>query len=80
MTSNDYTISGSVPPYFMNDITLGKNFDFKWAGLSVSLAVKNLFNEKYLSVLARPMPGINGEIFIGITPKFNKRKYAYSQE
>ena len=72
MTSNDYTISGSVPPYFMNDITLNRSFDFRRAGLSVSAAVKNLFNEKYLSVLARPMPGINFEIFVGITPKFGK--------
>lgn len=73
MTSNDYTISGSVPPYFMNDLTLNRAFDFRWAGLSVSAAIKNLFNEKYLSVLARPMPGINFEIFVGITPKFGKR-------
>ena len=72
MTSNDYTISGSVPPYFMNDITLNRSFDFRRAGLSVSAAVKNLFNEKYLSVLARPMPGINFEIFVGIMPKFGK--------
>ena len=72
MTSNDYTIAGSVPPYFMNDITLNRSFDFRRAGLSVSVAVKNLFNEKYLSVLARPMPGINFEIFVGITPKSGK--------
>ena len=72
MTSNDYTIAGSVPPYFMNDITLNRSFDFRRAGLSVSAAVKNLFNEKYLSVLARPMPGINFEIFVGITPKSGK--------
>ena len=26
--------------------------------------------EEYLSVLSRPMPGINFEIFIGITPKW----------
>lgn len=74
MSSNDYTISGSVPPYFMNDLTLSKKFDFRLAGLDISAAIKNLFDEKYLSVLARPMPGINFEIFMGITPKFNCKK------
>ena len=33
-------------------------------------SVNNLFDEEYLSVLSRPMPGINYEIFIGITPKW----------
>lgn len=38
----------------------------------MKFAVNNLFNEDYLSVLSRPMPGINFELFIGITPKFGK--------
>jgi iron complex outermembrane receptor protein len=42
----------------------------RWADLSLKGAVNNLFNEEYLSVLSRPMPGINFEFFIGITPKF----------
>ncbi len=75
MTSNDYTISGQVPPYFMSDVTLSKTLDMPWAGLSFSLSVRNLFDEEYLSVLARPMPGINFEFFVGISPKFDlKRK------
>ncbi|MBO5195049.1 MAG: hypothetical protein J6B62_09160, partial [Bacteroidales bacterium] len=63
-------ISGSVPPYFMNDVTLSKGLCFRWADLSLSLAVRNLFNERYVTVLSRPMPGINFEFFVGITPKF----------
>jgi iron complex outermembrane receptor protein len=54
----------------MSNIVLEKNLNFKWADLSIKGAVNNLFNEEYLSVLSRPMPGINFEIFIGITPKF----------
>lgn len=70
MSSNEDAVSGSVPPYFMNDVTLSKEFFFRWADLSLSLAVRNLFNERYVTVLSHPMPGINFEFFIGITPKF----------
>lgn len=70
MSSNDYTISGYLPEYFMNNVSLEKNFYFKLVDLQLKLAVNNLFNEDYLSVLSRPMPGTNFEFFIGITPKF----------
>lgn len=70
MSSNDYTITGHLPQYFMSNISLEKNFYFKPVDVQLKLAVNNLFNEDYLSVLSRPMPGINFEFFIGITPKF----------
>ena len=70
MTSNDLTISGHLPSYFMNNISLEKSLAFKPLDLQFKLAVNNLFNEDYLSVLARPMPGINFEFFIAITPHF----------
>ena len=70
MSSNDYTITGHLPQYFMSNISLEKNLFFKVMDLQLKLAVNNLFNEDYLSVLSRPMPGINFEFFIGITPKF----------
>lgn len=70
MSSNDYTLSGHLPPYFMSNISLEKNLSFKPLDLQLKVAVNNLFDEEYLSVLSRPMPGINFEIFIGITPKF----------
>lgn len=70
MTSNDYTITGHLPQYFMSNVSLEKNLFFKHIDLQLKLAVNNLFDEDYLSVLARPMPGINFEFFIGITPKF----------
>lgn len=70
MSSNDYTITGHLPEYFMSNISIEKNFFFKPIDLQLKLAVNNLFNEDYLSVLSRPMPRINFELFIGITPKF----------
>lgn len=74
MSSNDYTLTGQLPPYFMNNVTLEKSFSFDWADLSLKGAVNNLFDEEYLSVLARPMPGIHFEVFIGITPRWGKKR------
>ena len=70
MSSNDISLTGKLPPYFMSNISLEKGFSFKWADLSVKGAVNNLFNEEYLSVLSRPMPGINFEVFLSLTPHF----------
>ncbi|MBE6338645.1 MAG: TonB-dependent receptor [Lentimicrobiaceae bacterium] len=70
MSSNDITLTGKLPQYFMSNIALEKEISFKWADVSFKGAVNNLFNEEYLSVLSRPMPGINFEIFVGITPKW----------
>ena len=70
MSSNDLSLTGKLPPYFMSNISLERTVSLKWADLSLKGAVNNLFNEEYLSVLSRPMPGINFEFFIGITPKF----------
>ena len=69
MSSNDISLTGHLPDYYMSNLALEKNFAFSRAGLSLKLAVNNLFNEEYLSVLSRPMPGINFEFFVGVTPK-----------
>ena len=74
MSSNDLSLSGNLPPYFMSNITLEKRFSLAWADLSLKGAVNNLFDEEYLSVLSRPMPGINFELFLGITPKWGSKK------
>ena len=71
MSSGDLSLSGKLPAYFMSNISLEKRFAPKWADLSLRLAVNNLFDEEYLSVLSRPMPGINFELFLSITPKWN---------
>ena len=70
MSSNDYTLTGHLPPYFMSNISLEKRLSLKFVDFQFRLAINNLFNEDYLSVLSRPMPGINFEFFIGLTPKF----------
>ena len=72
MSSNDFTLTGKLPPYFMSNISLEKEFDFSWSELSIKGTINNLFNEEYLSVLSRPMPGINFEIFLSIRPKWHK--------
>lgn len=79
MSSNDYTITGHLPEYFMSNISLEKGLSFRPVDLQLKLAVNNLFDEDYLSVLSRPMPGINFEFFIGITPKFGKPKNKHSE-
>ena len=73
MSSNDISLTGKLPPYFMSNISIEKGLSFKWADISLKGAINNLFNEEYLSVLSRPMPGINFEFFIGIIPKWGKK-------
>ena len=72
MSSNDVTLTGKLPQYFMSNISLEKTLSCKWADFSIKGAINNLFNEEYLSVLSRPMPGINFEVFLGITPKWGE--------
>ena len=70
MSSNDISLTGKLPSYFMSNLTLERGVETRWAELSLKGVVNNLFNEEYLSVLSRPMPRINFEFFIGITPKW----------
>ena len=69
-SSNEQTLTGHLPPYYMNSLSLERLFTWRPLDLSVKAAVNNLFNEEYLSVLSRPMPGINFELFFSFTPKF----------
>lgn len=70
MSSNDLSLSGKLPPYFMNNLSVETLLSFRWANISLKGTINNLFDEEYLSVLSRPMPGINFEFFVGITPKW----------
>lgn len=70
MSSNDISLTGKLPPYFMSNLTVEREVTTQWADLSLKGVINNLFNEEYLSVLSRPMPRINFEFFIGITPKW----------
>ena len=69
MSSNDISISGRLPKYYMSNIALEKSLSLKRVDLQFKGVVNNLFNEKYLSVMSHPMPGINFQIFVGVTPK-----------
>ena len=74
-TTSDNDMStriGRIAPYIMNDIVLERRFALRSTGLALKLAVNNLFNEEYESVLNHPMPGRNFEFFIEVTPRFNK--------
>ena len=73
MSSNDITLTGRLTPYYMNNIAVERSIKLPFAQLSLKGCINNLFNEEYLSVLSRPMPGINFEFYVGITPLFRKR-------
>ena len=72
MSNESRSLTGYLPPYYMNNLTLEKGVSLRWADLSLKGSVENLFDEEYLSVLSHPMPGIHFEIFLGIKPKWGK--------
>lgn len=67
MTSNETTLSGRLPAYSISNISLEKTLKLSPITLQFKLAVNNLLNADYLSVLSRPMPGINAEFFLSLT-------------
>lgn len=67
MSSNSPSLTGRLPKYYMSNVAVERTFDVGAVNLSCKLAVNNLFDEEYLSVLARPMPGINFELFLGVS-------------
>lgn len=73
MSSNESTLTGRLPAYYMSNVTLSRSLSFRPVDLQLKLAVNNLFDEEYLSVLSRPMPGINFEFFISVTPRFGSK-------
>ncbi len=67
MTSNASTLTGNLPAYSISNLTLEKSLKLNPICLQFKLAINNLFNAEYLSVLSRPMPGTNMEFFLSIT-------------
>ena len=57
----------------MSNLSLEKHFACKWADWSLKGVVSNLLNTEYVTVLSRPMPRRNYEIFIDIRPKWGKK-------
>ncbi len=58
-SSNSIELRDWLYPYFMNNLLVGKKFAVKKCSFKVDFKIYNLFNEKYRSVLGRPMPGTN---------------------
>lgn len=67
MSSNEYSLSGHLPPYTVSNISLDRRFAIRKLQWQAKLAVNNLFNADYQTVLSHPMPGINFEIFLSLT-------------
>lgn len=67
MTSNEDVISGSLPRYFMSNISLERRIPLRAVDLSAKIAVNNLFNADYQTIMSHPMPGTNFEFFLSIT-------------
>lgn len=75
-TSSNETATkiGRLGAYYMSDISLEKGFRMPWAAVNLKLAVNNLFDEEYESVLSRPMAGRNFGVFIEITPNLKRHR------
>lgn len=67
-TSNEVNyITGRLMPYYMNDASLEKQFTVRNCGISVKGVVNNLLSNEWQTVLSRPLPRRNYEVFITIS-------------
>lgn len=74
-TSNEVShITGRLKPYYMSDLSLEKRMAFRWLDLSVKGVVNNLLGSEYVTVLSRPMPGRNYEVFLEIRPRWSHKQ------
>ncbi|MBP5380623.1 MAG: TonB-dependent receptor [Bacteroidaceae bacterium] len=73
-TSNEVAyITGRLKPYYMNNVSLEKQFQWKKVHASIKGVVNNLFDSEYVTVLSRPMAGRNFEIFLEVKPQWTKK-------
>jgi len=61
-------ITGELIPYYTSDVSLERSFSWKHFDLSTKLLCNNLLDDEYQTVLSRPLPGRNFELFIQIRP------------
>ena len=66
MTSNEETISGYLPRYFMSNLSIERTIPLRSVSLSAKLAINNLFDAEYQTIMSHPMPGINYQLFLSI--------------
>ncbi|HEX7584339.1 MAG TPA: TonB-dependent receptor plug domain-containing protein, partial [Prolixibacteraceae bacterium] len=77
-TGKRYTSSNNVEsdyekvlnPYWLVNVSAGKDFDFKPIRIDASFNVENLMNTDYMAILWRPMPGR----YYSITIQFSYKK------
>lgn len=66
MSSNDETISGYLPRYFMSNLSIERRIPLRTLKLTAKLAINNLFDADYQTIMSHPMPGTNFEFFISL--------------
>lgn len=70
-TSNEVNyITGRLKPYYMSDVSLQKQFQWRWMHASVRGVVNNLLGTEYVTVLSHPMAPRNFEIYIELKPQW----------
>lgn len=67
MSSNEATLTGRLAPYAVCNLYIDRRLNLFGLDWMAKIAVNNLFNSDYQTVLSRPMPGINFEFFISLT-------------
>lgn len=67
MTAADNTLGSHLPAYSMSDASIERRVPFRKFEMAVKLAVSNLFDADYQTIMSRPMPGTNFEAFISIS-------------
>lgn len=63
-TSNEISPAGDLPAYSVSNLSLEKGFRLGKVSLQAKIALNNIFNAQYQTVLSRPMPGTNAEAFL----------------
>ncbi len=72
-TSNEVSyITGRLKPYYMNNVSLEKTFQWRKVHASLKGVVNNILGLEYVTVLSRPMAGRNVEFFLEIRPQWKK--------
>lgn len=66
MSSNDETISGYLPRYFMSNLSIERRIPLRTLQLTAKLAINNLLDADYQTIMSHPMPGTNFEFFISL--------------
>ncbi|MDE6317051.1 MAG: TonB-dependent receptor plug domain-containing protein [Muribaculaceae bacterium] len=67
MTSNEETITGYLPKYFMSNLSVERRIPLRPVEMSAKLTINNLFNADYQTIMSHPMPGTNFEFFLSVT-------------